>query len=863
MTLSRWHKRYHVSFKISLGLASIVSCALISLGLLGLLPDSTEERWLGRYRMAEILATSNATLVTRNEIQRMEQSLKTSVNRYEDLLTAAIRSKNGELLVEVGAHNQQWQGPNDKSKRSSSDGNSVTNYSNIKLGELQVPIFANDALWGYLEMRFEPQSSAWISFFEQPATRLIIITTVVCFVLFIFYLRRVFRDLDPSQAIPERVQTALDTIAQGLLVLDNKYNIVLANQAFATMVGKPAGELLGVAASSFDWRSIDNATLNNQRLPWARVMRTGKVLTNLRLHLWLDDGRQLSYQTNCSPVFTGDKNIGGVLVSFDDITLLEKQEQELQASKQLAEAANKAKSDFLANMSHEIRTPMNAIMGFTELLLRSFSSLKGGTPDIDVNHYLHTILRSSEHLLNLINDILDLSKVESGHLEIESIDCDVNQVIAEVLQIMSVRANEKGLKLNFKALTAMPETIKSDPARLRQILTNLVGNAIKFTHQGSVSVESSWQIRAGNQGQLRIRVIDTGIGMTEQQRANVFAPFVQADTSITRQYGGTGLGLSICRHLARAFGGNLECTSQQGKGSCFELQMPVAQFSQNSVTVERLQDNDHRNIENTGSWHFYPATVLVVDDGDENRELLEIILKDVGLTVICAANGLEALQQVKQHNPDLVLLDVQMPEMDGYTAVRKLRQMHWNRPVIALTAHAMRGVEASCKQAGYTSYMSKPVAFDKLITILREFLPAIKESNSAPSLLPRPMATAIAPSQFPKPKISASSAITSKLADDPRFRPIIERWLIRFDSQLEDLQTAIDQGDHNSVANIAHSIKGSAGTAGFSEFSIVADHLEKIALAKTALRDLTNSLEHFKELRLRVRIVPELKSVNE
>jgi signal transduction histidine kinase len=273
----------------------------------------------------------------------------------------------------------------------------------------------------------------------------------------------------------------------------------------------------------------------------------------------------LSFNVNCSPLTGNEGRHRGVLVTFDDVTQLEEKKQQLSIARDDAESANRAKSDFLANMSHEIRNPINAIVGFTDILRR------GMADDIDTrNKYLNTIHTSGEHLVGLINDILDLSNIEAGKLEIDLQRCRPHQLVAEVVNVLGMKAQERNLALQQTITGTIPEIIESDPTRLRQVLMNLVGNAIKFTQTGSIRIVLD-MLRTTDGEQLRIKVVDTGIGMTPSQCERVFEEFVQADSSVTRRFGGTGLGLAISRRLSEALGGNLEADSVAHEGSTFTL----------------------------------------------------------------------------------------------------------------------------------------------------------------------------------------------------------------------------------------------------------------------------------------------------
>ena len=392
--------------------------------------------------------------------------------------------------------------------------------------------------------------------------KLIAFMASVCMVVFSLYLRKMLQHLDPSKVVPGRVRSALDTLAEGLLVVDKNEKIVLANQAFATIVGRKAEEMLGARASQLKWVFEEGAS---KEFPWTRAMREGQPLVGIRMHLIDSHSVTRTFTVNCSPVLGNDGAYRGVLTSFDDVTQLEQKEIELRKSTAVAESANRAKSEFLARMSHEIRTPMNAILGFAEVLRRGYEQ-----NEIERQEYLDTIHSSGKHLLELINDILDLSKIESGKLEIELARCSPHQIMTETLSIMSVRAREKNLLLDLKWDGAVPETIETDPTRFRQVITNLVGNAIKFTDKGSVRLAARIK-RDGGTPKLVVDVIDSGIGMKPEALGRIFQPFAQADTSITRRFGGTGLGLSISRQIADALGGTLSVASEPGRGSVFTL----------------------------------------------------------------------------------------------------------------------------------------------------------------------------------------------------------------------------------------------------------------------------------------------------
>ena len=379
-------------------------------------------------------------------------------------------------------------------------------------------------------------------------------------------------------------------------------------------------------------------------------------------------------------------------------------EHRLLRAKEAAEQANLAKSDFLANMSHELRTPLTAILGFSEMLCRH-----DGT-DQDRVDWSRTIHGSGEHLLALINDILDLSKIEAQRLELESATCDVLQIVADVASILRVRAAEKGLELRVNVEPGVPRTIQSDAVRLKQMLMNLVGNAVKFTLQGRVTISVAMQMRR-DEPRLVFRVADTGIGIAADKLNTIFEPFCQADSSVTRRFGGTGLGLAISRRIARAMGGTVSAVSEEGVGSVFTAEIDPGEVAGEADASDGCEAVSHAG-ERSGAkagFDMSDTRILLVEDGPDNRKLITLLLSRAGAHVETAENGQIAVERATAETFDLILMDMQMPVMDGYTATRQLRDRGLKIPIIALTAHAMSGDDDKCYAAGCSGYLSKPV----------------------------------------------------------------------------------------------------------------------------------------------------------
>ncbi len=412
---------------------------------------------------------------------------------------------------------------------------------------------------------------------------------------------------------------------------------------------------------------------------------------------------------------------------------LQAQQEELKAANRAladaqsqAEAATVAKSEFLANMSHEIRTPMTAILGFTDILLEHGNLEEAPPTRIEA---AKTIKRNGEHLLNLINDILDLSKIEGGKMTTERVGCSPCQLVAEVASIMRVRADAKGLALEIEFEGSIPETIQTDPTRLRQILINLVGNAIKFTEVGRVRLITRL---ADGDGQARMEfdVADTGLGMTSQEVARLFRPFTQADASTTRRFGGTGLGLTICSGLAALLGGKVFVVeTAPGLGTRFRATIDPGPLG----SVARLTDPTgatvvtrpaERTMPSRAPLDLHGRRLLLVEDGPDNQRLIAHLLRKAGATVEIAENGqlgVEAALEARDAGDpfDVILMDMQMPVMDGYQATAALRQAGYSGLIIALTAHAMSGAREQCLQAGCDDYATKPIDVNRLAQVLQ------------------------------------------------------------------------------------------------------------------------------------------------
>ena len=384
-----------------------------------------------------------------------------------------------------------------------------------------------------------------------------------------------------------------------------------------------------------------------------------------------------------------------------------------------ADSANQSKSEFLANMSHEIRTPMTAILGYSEILEENLVSEESESS----REAIAAITRSGKHLMVLINDVLDLSKIESGKFDVNIELCSAAEIVQDVFQSLRNGASKKGLELSIKYSTEVPSLVKTDGYRVRQILINLVGNAIKFTDQGSVTI-----VIGADDEHVWFGIRDTGVGITKSDIESLFEPFEQVDSSMTRRHEGTGLGLTISKHLATMLGGDIFIESQEGVGSEFRLEIP-ADYPSNMPTTSMFTGESEPEPAQiaVGASDGCPVTlrgrVLLVEDGIDNQKLISRLLRKVGLDVEVRENGQLAVDLLREdHSFDLVLMDMQMPVLDGYGAARELRERGNTIPIVALTAHAMAGVRQECIDAGCNDYVSKPIDREKLYEIIRGIL---------------------------------------------------------------------------------------------------------------------------------------------
>ena len=717
---------------------------------------------------------------------------------------------------------------------------------------------------------------------------------------------------------------------------DRSGRIVFANEKFAVLMGTTADQMIGKTVADFYPEELAKKAREEDE----SVMRSGEVLEDV-----FDDtvdGQIHYYASRKGPVRNEQGDVIGIQTIFWDITqqrlaeqALLREREGLRIAKEEADAANRAKSDFLANMSHEIRTPMNAIIGMTDLLLETQL-----TPT--QHEYLSMVQDSGEALLTLLNDILDFSKIEAGKLELDSVSFDIRESLGDTMKGLGYRAHTKGLELAVRVDEKIPRLLRGDPSRIRQIVVNLVGNAIKFTEQGEVVLEIECKRKSETQATLRFAVIDTGIGIAEENLVKVFQEFEQADASTTRQFGGTGLGLAISARLVQLMDGRIWVESELGRGSRFQFELPLevdhaappmdssdAPVSIQGVRVLIVDDNaTNRRIlkDMLTNWGMEPTTasggtlalqslvdateeddsfkllisdvnmpemdglmltktiverslmnpasiimltsgarprdssefqsigitshllkpakqsemydavvsslsasglktnpmltketpaklqvssyelrILLAEDNLVNQKLAIGILTKLGHRVTVANNGKEALEKLQQATYDIVLMDVQMPEMDGLAATRELRrreqQTQTHIPVVAMTAHAMKGDREHCLAAGMDDYLTKPIRLKDMFEKLGERFPAPEPSTVAPKSFDNDGET--------EPIISWPEALANAGGDKELLHDLIAVFLDQAPQLMANAIVALGQNDAGTLHANVHSLKGS------------------------------------------------------
>jgi len=586
-------------------------------------------------------------------------------------------------------------------------------------------------------------------------------------------------------------RSLIESNIDALMATDPSGIITDVNKQMEALTGCTRDELIGAPFK-------DYFTDPERAEAAIKLVLSEKKVTDYELTACARDGKQTVVSYNATTFYDRNRTLQGVFAAARDVTERKRVEAELRAAKAVAESASQTKSDFLASMSHEIRTPMNAIIGIADLLAKTPLA-----PEQD--KYVQIFRRAGDNLLNLINDILDLSKVEASQLELERTGFSLNDHLEKVTEMVADRAHEKGLALVCEIAPNVPTDLVGDPTRLRQVLLNLLSNAIKFTESGEVSLRVAPDADSSVPTALRFTVSDTGIGIPGEKLGQVFERFTQADSSTTRRFGGSGLGLTISKRLVELMGGRIWVESRVGEGSVFAFAVPFE--------ICAAANWPPAAPVGTGPEAPLPALcILLAEDSPDNCLITMAYLKDTPYRVEIAETGAIAFKKFIAGHYDLVLMDRQMPIMDGLTATRTIRA--WEQandrpptPIIALTASALKGDREMCLAAGCTAFLTKPIKQEVL-------LQAIKERSI------------VAP---PSSKEESSRLDTILVHAEPKLADLIPVFLQNCRKNVIAMLDALDRGDFETVEILGHGMRGAGGSYGFQAITDIGAALEQAA----------------------------------
>ena len=642
------------------------------------------------------------------------------------------------------------------------------------------------------------------------------------------------------------LNTLLDHSPDYIYFKDTRSRFIRVSRAVARYLGfgDPSRAIGKTDADAFGTERAQQYLADERK-----IMATGETIVDKEERQTWPDGRQTWVSTNKVPLRNAEEEVIGTFGISRNITARKRMEAQWEAAKEAAEAASRAKSEFLANMSHEIRTPMNAIIGLTELVLDT-------KLDDSQREYLKMVLQSSESLLSLVNGILDFSRIEAGKLDLESAPFDLRQMLGDTIKSLDFRAKAKGLKLNCHIDADVPDGLIGDAGRLRQVIVNLVGNAIKFTDAGEVALDVRLRPEADGPAVFQFTVTDTGIGIPQDKRNAVFAAFEQADSSTTRRFGGSGLGLAICSRLVGMMGGEIQVESEVGRGSTFRFtarfEPALVEEVDGAVTALGMNSSEDEAVAQGATSEappvrLAPLFILLAEDSLVNQKLAVGLLRRQGHTVVVANHGREAVEALQTESVDLVLMDIQMPEMDGFeaTSIIRAREKVTGKhvPIIAMTAHAMKGDRQRCLKAGMDDYVAKPIRAKELFETIGAVLGVYRGSREDPpepeSPAPELPAPELPAPESPAPESPApvspdesgvdwSEALRSVGGDRDLLGEIVKDVLKELPGLMAAVRQAVAKRNAHELRAAAHKLKGTIRYFGDTNAFVYARQLEEM-----------------------------------
>jgi PAS domain S-box-containing protein len=628
----------------------------------------------------------------------------------------------------------------------------------------------------------------------------------------------------------DQLRSFVEAAPAAIAMFDNHLNYVIASERWFEDNQLHENEVLGKTYPEI---------FPNISETWQEVLKKGlkgKIHKQEEEKIFDRFGKERWIKWEVRPWYSLEKKVEGIIIFTEDITEQQKQEQELIIAKTKAEEASQAKERFLANVSHEIRTPMNAILGMTRLLQKTGLTPKQAT-------YHEAIKASADNLLVIINDILDISRIEAGKIVIDKVGFDLYRLVRHLCTSIRYRAEEKGIGLFYEVDKRINPVLIGDPVRLNQILLNLVNNAIKFTNQGSVEIECNLVGVTEDTNLIEFKVVDTGKGIAEDKLNLIFESFTQEDESITREYGGTGLGLSISKQLVEIFGGELRVQSRRSTGTTFYFTLEF------NVGIEK--DLIRRKETEKEEGDLIGVRVLLAEDHDINQFLATTILEEWGATVEVAENGKEAIRKITGNTYDVVLMDIQMPIMGGIEATKIIRnQFKLDVPIVALTANAIKGDRDKYLNAGMNDYVSKPFEPAELFRSISGLVKKTERNNRLNSIKKIDnLEINSSPALLESEQLYDLSKMRSMFNnDEAMLRKMVKMFLEKTPVILGEINTCYQTADYEQVSKLAHKLKSSFGLMGMTRLNANAKQMEAVAKDVSQYHELGDLIEEMNQL---------------